>query len=184
MSKALMITDESVIARIYFIRGKKVMMDRDLAEMYGVETRRLNEQVKRNSKRFPEDFMFQLTEEELENWKSQFATSNREWMGLRKLPNVFTEQGVAMLSSVLNSETAIEVNIRIIRVFTRMREVLSSHKEILLKIEKIEKQILKHGSKLDKHDKEMEVVFKALKGLLAQLSGPIRKIGFKRKNEN
>jgi len=100
------------------------MLDRDLAEMYGVETRRLNEQVKHNDKRFPSDFMFQLTEKELEDWKSQNATSNKEKMGLRKLPNVFTEQGVAMLSSVLNSDTAIEVNIQIIHIFTRIREAL------------------------------------------------------------
>ena len=90
-----MITDETVVNKIYLIRGKRVMMDRDLAEMYGVETRRLNEQVKRNEMRFPNDFMFQLTEQELGDWKSQNATSNKERMGLRKLPNVFTEQGVA-----------------------------------------------------------------------------------------
>ena len=90
-----MIADETVINKIYLIRGKKVMIDRDLAEMYGVETRRLNEQIKRNEKRFPEDFMFQLTEKELQDWKSQIATSNKKKMGLRKLPNVFTEQGVA-----------------------------------------------------------------------------------------
>ncbi len=110
------ILDAAVINKIYHIRGKKVMLDRDLAEMYGVETRRLNEQVKRNEKRFPADFMFQLTELELEDWKSQIASSNKEKMGLRKLPNAFTEQGVAMLSSVLHSETAIEVNIQIIRI--------------------------------------------------------------------
>ena len=90
-----MIADETVINKIYLIRGKKVMIDRDRAEMYGVETRRLNEQIKRNEKRFPEDFMFQLTEKELQDWKSQIATSNKKKMGLRKLPNVFTEQGVA-----------------------------------------------------------------------------------------
>ena len=123
-------------------------MDRDLAEMYGVDTKRLNEQVKRNLKRFPNDFMFQLTNEELENWKSQFATSNKVKMGLRKLPNVFTEQGVAMLSSVLNSNTAIEVNIRIIRVFTRMREMLITHKDVLLKLEQMENKILTHDGQL------------------------------------
>lgn len=183
ISKALLISDESVVSKIYMIRGKKVMLDRDLANMYGVETRRLNEQVKRNAKRFPDDFMFQLTEHELQNWKSQFATSKKEKLGLRKLPNAFTEQGVAMLSSVLNSETAIEVNIRIIRVFTRMREMLANHKEILLKLEKVEKQVLKHGMKIDKHDKEIETVFKALKNLLALPAEPRTKIGFKRKDE-
>lgn len=123
MSKSIAITDENVINKIYLIRGKKVMLDRDLAEMYGVETRRLNEQIKRNEKRFPGDFMFQLSEQELEDWKSHFATSNKEKMGLRKLPNAFTEQGVAMLSSVLNSETAIEVNIQII--FKALKQLLN-----------------------------------------------------------
>ena len=155
------------------------MMDRDLAEMYGVETRRLNEQVKRNKKRFPIDFMFPLTEKELEDWKSLNAISSKEKMGLRKLPNVFTEQGVAMLSSVLNSETAIEVNIKIIRVFTRMREMLLTHKDILLKLEQIERKILKQDGRLNKHETEMQVIFTALKELLNPPSEPMRKIGFK-----
>ncbi len=139
MSKSIAITEETIITKIYSIRGKKVMLDRDLAEMYGVETRILNQSVKRNEKRFPTDFMFQLTDQELEDWKSQNVTSNKEKMGLRKLPNVFTEQGVAMLSSVLNSETAIEVNIQIIRIFTRLREVFLTHKELLVKMEQLEK---------------------------------------------
>ncbi|HCZ35193.1 MAG TPA: DNA-binding protein [Cytophagales bacterium] len=183
MSKSLIITDEVVTNKIYLIRGKKVMMDRDLAEMYGVETRRLNEQVKRNEKRFPNDFMFQMTHIELEDWKSRFATSKKEKMGLRKLPYVFTEQGVAMLSSVLNSETAIEVNIGIIRVFTRMREMLITQKDVLLKLEQIEKKVLKQDSKLNKHEKEMQVVFKALKELLNPKTEPMRKIGFKQKED-
>jgi len=183
MSKSRIITDEVVTNKIYLIRGKKVMMDRDLAEMYGVETRRLNEQVKRNEKRFPNDFMFQMTHIELEDWKSRFATSKKEKMGLRKLPYVFTEQGVAMLSSVLNSETAIEVNIGIIRVFTRMREMLITQKDVLLKLEQIEKKVLKQDSKLNKHEKEMQVVFKALKELLNPKTEPMRKIGFKQKED-
>jgi len=101
------------------------MIDRDLAEMYGVETRVLNQAIRRNQKRFPSDFMFLMTSEELMNWKSQNVISKKEKMGLRKLPNVFTEQGVAMLSSILNSETAIEVNIQIIRIFTRIRQMLT-----------------------------------------------------------
>jgi len=124
--------DENIINRIYLVRGKKVMIDRELAELYGVETRMLNQAVRRNTKRFPEDFMFQMTYEELEEWKSQIVISNKEKMGLRKPPLVFTEQGVAMLSSVLNSDTAIMVNIQIIRIFTKMREVLVTHKEILV----------------------------------------------------
>ena len=125
MSKALVrIPDEVVERKIYVVRGQKVMMDRDLATLYNVDTRRLKEQVRRNIDRFPADFMFEMTDDELAEWRSQFATSNREVMGLRKRPFVFTEHGVLMLSSVLNSKTAIAVNIQIIRVFTRMRELL------------------------------------------------------------
>ena len=134
--------------------------------MYGVETRRLNEQVKRYEKRFLADFMFQLTEQELEVWESQNATSNKEKMGLRKLPNEFTEQGVAMLSSVLNSETAIEVNIQIISIFTRIREVLLTHKDVLLKMVQLEKTMLKQDEKTNKHEGEIQLIFNALKQLL------------------
>lgn len=123
---------------IRVIRGQQVMLDRDLAEMYGVETKRLNEQVKRNIERFPEDFMFQLTKEEFENWKSQFATSNSVVMGARKKPYAFTEQGVAMLSSVLRSKTAIEVNIRIMRAFVSMRHFMVNHAAIFQRLETIE----------------------------------------------
>jgi hypothetical protein len=133
------------------------MLDRDLAEMYGVETRVLNQAIKRNGKRFPCDFMFQI--EELSDWKSQNVISNREKMGLRKPPNVFTKQGVAMLSSVLNSETAIEVNIQIIRIFTRIRQMLNEHTDLRLEVEKIKK-------KLYNQDKNMEVVFQNLDELL------------------
>src|SRR5206468_2407030 len=126
------IPDEQVISKIYVIRGQKVMLDRDLAELYQVETRVLNQAVRRNIDRFPKDFMFQLSEKEFENWKSQTVISNSEKMGLRKRPFAFTEQGVAMLSSVLNSPTAIQVNIQIIRIFTKMREMLLTHKDILL----------------------------------------------------
>ena len=132
-----MIPEETVISKIYLIRGKKVMLDRDLAGLYNVETRILNQAVRRNKKRFPEDFMFQLSQDEIENWKSQIVISNREKMGLRKPPLAFTEQGVAMLSSVLNSDQAIMVNIQIIRVFTKMRKLLQTHKEILQKLEEI-----------------------------------------------
>ena len=140
-NKTLMIPDELVLNKIYIIRGQKVMLDRDLSELYAVETKRLKEAVRRNIGRFPEDFMFEMSSEELENWRTQFATSNSEKMGLRHPPFCFTEQGVAMLSSVLNSETAILVNIRIIRVFTKMRELLLTHKDILLQLEKIEQKL-------------------------------------------
>jgi len=179
MSKILAITDETVINKIYHIRGKKVMLDRDLAEMYGVETRVLNQAVKRNEKRFPIDFMFQLTEKELEEWKSQIVTSNKERMGLRKLPNVFTEQGVAMLSSVLNSETAIEVNIQIIRIFTRIREVLLTHKDVLLKMEQLEKKILQQDEKTNKQEDEIQLIFNALKQLLNPPKEPRNVVGYK-----
>lgn len=172
-----------VINKIYRIRSKKVMLDRDLAEMYGVETRRLNEQVKRNERRFPADFMFQLTEQELEDWKSQNATSKKEKMGLRKLPYVFTEQGVAMLSSVLNSETAIDVNIQIIRIFTRLREALLTHTDLQLIMEKIEKKMLQQDDKTKKHEEEIQAIFKALKQLIKQEQEPRRAIGFKRKGQ-
>lgn len=146
--KSVAVSDEIVMSKIYMIRGQKVMLDRDLAELYNVETRVLNQTVRRNIKRFPADFMFQLTKEEMEKWKSQIVISNSEIMGLRKLPLVFSEQGVAMLSSVLNSERAIMVNIQIIRIFTRMRQLLSSHKEILQKLEQLEKKDLEHDDKI------------------------------------
>ena len=139
-----------------------------------METRRLNEQVKRNSKRFPKDFMFMISAKEFENLKSQNATSS--WGGRRKLPNVFTEQAVAMLSSVLNSDTAIEVNIRIIRVFTKLREHSLTHKEILLQLAQLEKDSKGYG-------KDIENIFLVLKELLDKQKNtvlPIRKrIGFK-----
>ncbi len=148
------------------------MLDEDLAEMYNVETRRLNEQVKRNIKRFPKDFMFVLTKKEFENLKSQNATSS--WGGRRKLPNAFTEQGVAMLSSVLNSDTAIEVNIRIIRVFTKMRTYALTHKEILLQLSKLEKEVKGNSN-------DIENIFMVLKELLEKETKPAprNKIGFK-----
>lgn len=175
-----MITDEEVISKIYLIRGKKIMLDRDLAEMYGVDTSQLKRQVRRNNRRFPEDFMFEMSKSEFQNWRSQFGISNDDKMGLRYAPFCFTEQGVAMLSSVLNSKTAIEVNIRIIRVFTRMREMLVTHKDILLKLERMEQKILKQDGQLKKHEKDYQLIFTALKELLNPEKEPIRKIGFKR----
>ena len=140
------IPDEKVISKIYLIRGEKVMMDSDLADLYGVETRRLNEQIKRNIERFPEDFMFQLTEPEFENLKSQIATSS--WGGRRKLPYAFTEHGVLMLSSVLNSDLAIKINIQIMRVYTKIRNMLATHKDLLLKFEQFETKLADHDDKI------------------------------------
>ena len=130
--------ENNVESLIRVIRGQQVMLDRDLAELYGVETRRLNEQVKRNIERFPEDFMFQLTKEEFENWKSQIATSNSIVMGARKRPYAFTEQGVAMLSGVLKSSTAVEANIRIMRAFVSMRHFMVNNAAIFQRLETIE----------------------------------------------
>ena len=130
MQSTGVIPQQIIESKILIIRGKKVMLDRDLAVLYDVETRTLNQAVRRNIKRFPEDFMFQLTKEEMSNWKSQIVISNKDKMGIRKKPYAFTENGVAMLSSVLNSERAITVNIQIMRTFTKLRELLTTHKEL------------------------------------------------------
>jgi phage regulator Rha-like protein len=168
------IPQERIEQKIFVIRGQKVMLDRDLARLYGVSTGRFNEQVKRKIKRFPEDFMFQLTKEELKILISQFAISR--WGGLRKLPYAFTEQGVSMLSSVLNSERAIQVNIAIVRVFTRLKQVLATHKEIAEKLEKLEKR-------MDKQDKYVIAIFEIIKSLMPPPPEPPAKpkgaIGFK-----
>lgn len=172
--------EELIRSRIYLIRNKKVMIDRDLAELYGVETRILNQAVRRNKKRFPEDFMFQMTGEEIQDWKSQIVISNREKMGIRKLPLVFTEQGVAMLSSIINSDRAIMVNIQIMRVFTKMRKLVETHKEILQKLEQLEKKDIEH-------DQKIMLIFQYLKQLEKTKQKDTdfksrKKIGFKRKN--
>ena len=140
---------DRIISKIYYVRNKKVMLDRDLAELYGVKTKVLKQAVRRNMKRFPEDFMFELSKEEFENWRSQFVTSNSDKMGLRHNPMAFTEQGVAMLSSVLNSDRAIQVNIQIMRAFTKLREMLSTHEELRKKIEAME----------NKYDSQFKAVF-------------------------
>ena len=176
-AKSLVISDEVMISKIYVIRNHKVMLDIDLAELYQVETKRLNEQVKRNTDRFPEDFMFQLTSEEWESLRSQFATSNEGRGGRRYAPLAFTEHGVLMLSSVLNSERAIQVNIQIMRIYTKLKGMLLTHKDILLKLEKLE-------SKTSKHDENFKIVFDYLKELLNPKTEPMRKIGFKHKKED
>ena len=169
--------EQKILNRIYVIRGEKVMLDRDLAEMYGVETRIFNQSVKRNIGRFPKDFMFAVNEKEWQNLKSQIVTSS--WGGSRYKPNVFTEQGVAMLSSILNSKTAIEVNIRIIRVFTKLREYALTHKEILLQLGKLEKEVKGNS-------KDIENIFMVLKELIEKQQRPLpprNKIGFRRDGE-
>lgn len=157
--------------KIFLIRGRRIMLDRDLAELYGVETRILNQAVKRNLNRFPEDFMFQLTPEEaVELSRSQFVTLKRG-QNIKYLPFAFSENGVAMLSSVLNSERAVEVNIQIMRTFTRLREMLLTHKDLQRKIENMEK----------KYDHQFKIVFDAIKQLLATPETKKKgKIGFGR----
>jgi ORF6N domain len=158
--------------RIYFIRGQNVMLDSDLAELYGVPTYRLNEQVKRNLKRFPDDFMRQLKTKEANSLTSQIAMSNVGRGGRRTRPYVFTEQGVAMLSSVLNSERAVQVNIAIMRAFVNLREEIVTHKELAHKIADLE-------HKFQQHDSQIEEVFDAIRQLLEPKPvPPARRIGF------
>ncbi len=147
---------------IRIIRGKQVMLDRDLAAIYGVETKRLNEQVKRNIERFPDDFMFQLAKEEFEEWKSQIATSKSVTMGARKLPYAFTENGVAMLSSVLRSQTAIEANIRIMRAFVSMRRFIATNAQLFQRLETIEYHQLEMKQHQEVTDKRIDEIFKRL----------------------
>ncbi len=145
--------------KIHYLRGHKVMLDRDLAELYGVETKRINEQVKRNSSRFPEDFLFRLTQEEYGNLRSQFATT--KWGGDRYLPYAFTEHGILMLSSVLNSERAIQTNILIMRIFTKMRAMLLEHADVRLEIEKIR-------SRVENQSRNIELLFEYVDELTRQ----------------
>jgi hypothetical protein len=180
MSKSIIMPNENIENKIYDIRGHKVMLDKDLAEMYGVLTGNLNKAVKRNLKRFPTDFMFQLNDLEYKDLIFQNGISS--WGGTRKMPYVFTEQGVAMLSSVLSSDRAIEVNIRIIRIFTKLREVISTNKDVLLKLEKLEKHLITHGNYIKKHDGEIEAIFELIDELRNEKQKPIpprNAIGFK-----
>jgi hypothetical protein len=187
LAKELLIPGERIERAILLIRGHKVILDRDLADLYGVSTKRLNEQVRRNLRRFPEDFMFQLTAEEAAALRSQFATLKQDTSGMRSQfataskrniryqPYAFTEQGVAMLSSVLHSDRAIEVNIAIMRAFVRLRELLATHKDLARKLEALEK-------KLGEHDEKFQIVFEAIRQLMAPPSDPEtkRRIGFAR----
>jgi hypothetical protein len=175
--KRIPVNENLVISKIYLIRGLKVMIDQDLAEMYGVETRRLNEQVKRNRIRFPKEFIFKLTRKEYENLMSQNATSS--WGGRRQMPYAFTEYGLVMLSGILNSKIAVQVNIRITKAYVKLREVLLTHKDLLLKLEVLEKKVMKQDQRSEKQAEEILVIFNALKELLNPESKPRRKIGFK-----
>ena len=168
-----LLSEETFANKIYFIRNQKVMLDRDLAALYGIETKVLNQAVKRNMSRFPEDFMFQLTEIEFQNLKSQIVTSS--WGGSRKLPSAFTEHGVLMLSSVLKSDKAIQVNIQIMRIFTKVRQMLLDTTELKIDILQIQK-------KLENHDKNIELVFSYLDELTEKKENepPRPTIGYKK----
>ena len=155
MENEILLSEELISNKIYFIRNQKVMLDRNLATLYGIETRVLKQAVKRNISRFPEDFMFELNKLEFENWRSQFVTSNSDKMGLRYLPMAFTEHGVLKLSSVLKSDKAVQTNIQIMRIFTKVRQMLLDTTEIRLDIAQMQK-------KLENHDKNIELVFSYL----------------------
>ena len=168
-----LIPAEVIERKIYLIRGQKVMLDNDLAELYKVETRTLIQAVKRNTERFPPDFMFQLNNQEVISLRSQFVISKTGRGGRRYLPYVFTEQGVAMLSSVLNSDRAIEVNIQIMRAFVKLREMIASHKELAKKLDELE----------SKYDEQFKVVFDAIRELMTPVEPKKRKIGYRRERE-
>jgi hypothetical protein len=174
MENTSIIPDELVANKIYFIRNQKIMIDSDLAELYDVETRVLNQAVNRNIERFPEDFMFQLTEEEWQILMSQIVISKTGRGGRRKLPYVFTEHGVLMLSSVLNSASAIMINIQIVRIFSRMRQLYLDHTELRLEVERIKKDLKDQG-------KNIEIVFRYLDELINKQHEPPkrRQIGYK-----
>ncbi len=166
MKTKALVPVETIEQKILLIRGQKVMLDRDLAVLYGVATRDLNKAVNRNLTRFPNDFMVQLTRNEFENLKFHFGTSS--WGGTRKLPKAFTEQGVAMLSSVLNSERAVQVNIAIMRAFVKLREIIVSNKDLARKLNELEK----------KYDTQFRIVFDAIRELMKPSEPKHRKIGF------
>ena len=169
--KRLIVHDDVVMNKIYLIRNHKVMLDRDIAVLFGVKSIRLREQVKRNQNRFPENFMFQLTENEVETKVSQNAIPSKQHLG-GYLPYAFTEHGVLMLANVLKSERAITMSIRIIEIFVKLREVLLTHKDILLKFEQLEKKAFRQ-------DDDIRLIFKYLKELLNPKTEPMRKICFK-----
>ena len=169
--KKALVPAEVIVRKILFLRGEKVLLDRDLAELYGVETRLLKQAVRRNRKRFPEDFMFELTKQEFEDWRSQFVISNSDKMGLRYRPMAFTEQGVAMLSSVLNSDRAIEVNIAIMRAFVQLRKMIASNKKLARKLKELE-------ARVGEQDEQIQLIFEAIHQLMSPPDKPPKKIGF------
>lgn len=178
----LSIPDEVVVDKIYLIRGQKVMLDRDIAELYGVKPIRLREQVKRNKNRFPGNFMFQLTTDEVNFMVSQNAIPSKKHLG-GFLPYVFTEHGLLMLANILKSERAIQMSIRIIEIFVKLREISGTHKELLLQMEKLEKRMLHQDKRIDKHAEEIQLIFDALKQLLNPPQPPRKAIGYRQGNK-
>ena len=172
MSKLIQIPDEVIINKIYLIRDTKVMMDRDLAELFGIETKRLKEAVRRNLNRFPADFMFEMNAREMEQWRREQLLDSDDKQGLRHPPYCFTEPGVTMLACILNSDIAVEMNIRIIRVFTGMREMLITNKDILLKMKELEEEVVSNSA-------DIRVLFEAMKQLLTTPKKEVRPIGYK-----
>jgi ORF6N domain len=168
-----LIAEQKILNRIYVVRGEKIMLDKDLAELYGIETRVLKQAVKRNMGRFPKDFMFEMTKKEIDGMVSQNVIPSKSYFG-GAAPFCFTEQGVTMLSCILNSKTAIEVNIRVVRVFVKMREYALTHKEILVQLGKLEKEVKGNS-------KDIENIFTVLKELIEKDAKPRprNKIGFK-----
>jgi phage regulator Rha-like protein len=161
---------ESIVSKIVFFRGEKVLLDRDLAKLYGVETKQLKRSVRRHISRFPKDFMFQLTKEEFDNLRCQSGTSS--WGGARYRPMAFTEQGVAMLSSVINSKRSIEVNIAIMRAFVHLRKMIASHDKLARKLAELEQH-------LESHDEQIQAIFEAIRQLMAPIDKKDKKkIGF------
>jgi ORF6N domain len=177
---SILVDEQKILNRIYVIRNEKVMLDRDLAELYGIETRTLKQAVKRNIERFPKDFMFEMKVSEIDKMVSQNVIPSKSYFG-GAAPFCFTEQGVTMLSCILNSKIAIEVNIRIIRVFVKMREYALTHKEIFMQLAKLEKEVSSNNRDTEKNSKDIENIFAVLKELLEKQRKPVtrNRIGFK-----
>jgi hypothetical protein len=171
MKSQSLIPAENLMNKILVIKNQKIILDRDLAQLYNVETRTLKQAVRRNLKRFPKDFMFQLSKEEFHNWRSQTVMSKSEEKGLRYSPFAFTEQGVAMLSSVLKSESAIEVNILIMRAFVKLREIISTHKKVADRLKELE-------NKFKDHDDQITQIIQVINQLMTPPYPPKKKIGF------
>ena len=172
----IVLKEENIASIIYLIRGEKVMLDRDLAMLYNVETKVLKQAVRRNIIRFPNDFMFELTEEEFKNWRSQFVTSNSDKMGLRYSPMAFTEQGIAMLSGILNSLQAVEVNIAIMRTFVKIRQSIFQNQAVNIQLQELERL---SKEKWAEHDEKFSLIFRAIEEIMEDKNEERGQIGFK-----